>query len=149
MKMTNKLTEFLEQSHEFQLGELLTEKPHPITENLSDHCQNDLNKAIKALNDVDIRALENFRRMIPRILPLHDEIQKVVNENRRLFLVGCGATGRLALAIEAWCRRHLNTDHVIGIIAGGDIALIRSIEQVEDFPELGARHLRESRCGKR
>ncbi|MBL9130009.1 MAG: hypothetical protein JNG86_02350, partial [Verrucomicrobiaceae bacterium] len=60
---------------------------------------------------------------------------------------GCGATGRLALSLEIFCREGLlpwpGEDRVRAFMAGGDLALIKAIETFEDHPEYGARQLEE------
>ena len=62
-----------------------------------------------------------------------------------MFVCGCGATGRLAITVESvWRTVHPDrADRVIGFMAGGDAALVRSVEGFEDHLELGARHLDE------
>ncbi len=62
-----------------------------------------------------------------------------------MFVCGCGATGRLAITVESvWRAVHPDrADRVIGFMAGGDAALVRSVEGFEDHLELGARHLDE------
>ena len=60
------------------------------------------------------------------------------------FFRGCGATGRLALALEFIWRKTMNgptKDKVVSFMAGGDCALIASIEKFEDFPDFGSRQL--------
>jgi N-acetylmuramic acid 6-phosphate etherase len=78
---------------------------------------------------------------------LSTSIKETIENGYRIFIGGCGATGRLALACEVlWRSIHGNDEmgeRVIGFMAGGDIALIKSIENFEDHPEFGARQLVE------
>jgi N-acetylmuramic acid 6-phosphate etherase len=64
------------------------------------------------------------------------------------YFCGCGATGRLSLTIETlWRQVHRGEkieNRVFSFMAGGDVALIRSIENFEDFPDYGARQLLEA-----
>ena len=65
----------------------------------------------------------------------------------RLFYVGAGTSGRLGVLDASECPPTFSTlpEMVQGIIAGGDIALHRSVEGEEDKPERGALAVRERR----
>ena len=139
---------FLKIAPQFHLGELDTEGLHPRTLALSQWARKNMPKAIKALQAVDCEALEIFAHLhADKLPPLADAIAQTFSDNGRIFLCGCGATGRLSLAIEWLCRSGLlpknKAAKVIAFMAGGDAALIRSIEAFEDHPEWGARQLAE------
>ena len=63
----------------------------------------------------------------------------------KLFYVGAGTSGRLGVLDASECPPTFSTppEMVQGIIAGGDVALRRSIEGEEDKPERGAQAIRE------
>ena len=63
----------------------------------------------------------------------------------RLFYVGAGTSGRLGVLDASECPPTFSTppEMVQGIIAGGDVALRRSVEGEEDKPESGALAVRE------
>ncbi|MCY3552474.1 MAG: N-acetylmuramic acid 6-phosphate etherase [Candidatus Poribacteria bacterium] len=63
----------------------------------------------------------------------------------RLFYVGAGTSGRLGVLDASECPPTFSTppEMVQGVIAGGDVALRRSVEDEEDKPESGARAARE------
>ena len=63
----------------------------------------------------------------------------------RLFYVGAGTSGRLGVLDASECPPTFSTppEMVQGIIAGGDVALRRSVEGEEDKPGSGARVVRE------
>ncbi|MYA70184.1 N-acetylmuramic acid 6-phosphate etherase [Candidatus Poribacteria bacterium] len=63
----------------------------------------------------------------------------------RLFYVGAGTSGRLGVLDASECPPTFSTppEMVQGIIAGGDVALRRSVEGEEDKPERGAEAIRE------
>ena len=65
----------------------------------------------------------------------------------RLFYVGAGTSGRLGVLDASECPPTFSTppEMVQGIIAGGDVALRRSVEGEEDKPERGAQVVRERR----
>ncbi len=63
----------------------------------------------------------------------------------RLFYIGAGTSGRLGVLDASECPPTFGTppEMVQGIIAGGDVALRRSVEGEEDRPERGAQAIRE------
>ena len=71
--------------------------------------------------------------------------QRDIKSGNDIYFCGCGATGRLSLTIETlWRQIHHGEaieNRVFSFMAGGDVALIRSIENFEDFPQYGARQL--------
>lgn len=71
-------------------------------------------------------------------------IQDTLKSGNKVFMCGCGATGRLSLVLETLFRQKFgNTDKVISFMAGGDFALIKSVESFEDRTEYGERQLME------
>ena len=136
--------EYLRVAHLFRLGHLPTEQPHPRTSRLSHWARTDLPTAIAVLKSVDLRALSTLKRYAAEIDDLAESIQSTLSRGHRIFLCGCGATGRLALSLEfLWRQQHGNGDEVISFMAGGDVALVQSLEGFEDHPAYGARHLEE------
>ncbi len=139
--------EFLALAAQYQLGVLDTEAMHPLTANLSGQAQNDLPAALRALQAVDVAALERFQAKAGGVVDLAGAVAKTFAAGNRVYLCGCGATGRLSLAAEWLGRAGMLppdlAERVVGFMAGGDAALIRSIENFEDFPEYGARQLDE------
>ena len=140
-------TDFLDVADDFQLGMLDTERPHPATIHLSDWAKNDLPGGIAALRKVDTGALEILGRKIALLGPLARAIRQVLDRGNRVFLCGCGATGRLSISLEVFARggllRGASGENVTGFMAGGDAALIRSIERFEDRPDYGVQQLEE------
>ncbi len=63
----------------------------------------------------------------------------------RLFYAGAGTSGRLGVLDASECPPTFSTppEMVQGIIAGGDVALRRSVEGEEDKPDSGMRAVRE------
>ncbi|MFK5924323.1 MAG: SIS domain-containing protein [Verrucomicrobiota bacterium] len=137
---------FLKIAADFHLGDLMTEAQHPDTMDLSYLAKNDLRAAIELLKQVDLDALKALRDLSDSLISLAEEIRSTLAAGQRIFLCGCGATGRLSLSLEIFARsgqlgESLADDQIIGFMAGGDAALIRSIESFEDFSRYGARQL--------
>lgn len=149
--MTNSVTpekraeEYLQSRHLYKLGLLPTESSHPQTRNLSQLVNSDLVQAIKLLRRIDVEALMKYQSYIPQLEPLAAEMKRTLADGKRIFICGCGATGRLALTIEYLWRQEnpARKDQVVSFMAGGDGALVHSLEGFEDFPNYGAEHLQQ------
>jgi len=137
-----KAEEFLSISSKYKLGGLVTESPHPATADLSSLASDNLRKAISVLKELDINTLRVLSEKKEEICYLKDAIRNTLTHGNNIFFCGCGATGRLSLTIETlWRQVHEHddlTDRVFSFMAGGDVALIRSIENFEDFHQYGA-----------
>lgn len=139
-----KAKDFLAIAHDFHLGSLPTECPHPKTKQLSQLAKENCLKGIALLHQVDLEMLDVLRSKLSEIEALSNELSKVFDEGGRVFLCGCGATGRLSLVLETiWRHDHPGDERVLSFMAGGDVALISSIEKFEDYPEYGKRQLEE------
>lgn len=140
----NTADEFLKIKELFQLGVLPTEQTHPLTQQLSKWAHHDLEQAYRVLRQIDVTALKKVHDMKSQLLPLFKSVAETLDAGGRIFLVGCGATGRLSLSLEfLWKSKGVAGDRVISLMAGGDVALVHSLEGFEDFPDYGARHLRQ------
>jgi len=154
--------EFLTREGAFRLGELLTEAFHPKTRTLSQTAAADLPAAIRLLQSVDdeippamekVLKQDSFGRLV-------DAFGEAFSSGKKIYFTGCGATGRLSILLEAaWrrCRREIKKvspemgeleDRVFSVMAGGDFALIKSVEGYEDFPDFGRYQLRERGVGQ-
>lgn len=139
-----KAADFLAIAKDFNLGSLPTECPHPKTKQLSQLANENCLEAVELLHQVDIEMLEVLKSKLNEIKKLSSDLKEVLNEGGRIFLCGCGATGRLSLVLETiWRHDHPSDERVLSFMAGGDVALISSIEKFEDYPEYGKRQLEE------
>jgi len=154
---------FLEHERAFRLGELLTEQFHPQTNRLSQTADRDVSAAIRMLQSVDEDIPPAAQRVFqqPEYQLLIGGFTCALEAGRKIFFTGCGSTGRLSILLEAaWRRfwRKLKVDQpeifhqfaaledcVCSVMAGGDFALIKSVEGFEDFPEFGRFQLQQSR----
>lgn len=135
---------FLQEAHLYRLGILPTEQPHPQTHQLALWSRSDLPRAVSVLKRIDIAALNALTRKAKDIDLLARRIQDTLAHGKRIYLCGCGATGRLSLSLEfLWRRQHAGSDQVRSFMAGGDVALVHALEGFEDHPSFGARHLQE------
>lgn len=153
---------FLTQDQAFRLGDLVTESFHPKTLTLSQTLQADPEAGIRMLQSVDQEIVERLDPLFGQegFARLAEGLAKALRRGRRVFFTGCGATGRLSILLEAaWRRffqeaRHCHPrleqvlapmeDRCVSLMAGGDFALIRSVEGFEDFTDFGRHQLREA-----
>jgi N-acetylmuramic acid 6-phosphate etherase len=75
-----------------------------------------------------------IKKAIPQIEKLVTEVVKKMSDGGRLFYIGAGTSGRLGVldASEIPPTYGVPAGRVVGIIAGGDIALRKSVEHAED-----------------
>jgi N-acetylmuramic acid 6-phosphate etherase len=144
----DKAEKFLAIASQFKLGSLVTEASHPMTRDLSYLAADNLPGAIEVLFDLDRHTIDVMVSKFPEICYLKERIKETLKAGNNIFFCGCGATGRLSLTIETLWRQENKSgslnDRVFSFMAGGDVALIRSIENFEDFPQYGARQLIEA-----
>lgn len=144
---TQALKAFLEASQQFRLGNLVTEQSHPKTADLSQSVHKNTPAAVETLLEIDRDALGILTDAHADICALARACADCWEQGGRVFLGGCGATGRLSLSLEVLLRQErretFEKTPVIAFMAGGDAALVRSIEAFEDHPEHGARQLEE------
>lgn len=141
--MVESWDEFKKIHAQFSLGHLDTETPNPMTSGLAELAHKDASAAWNMLRNVDLKMLTDLKQWAPQVSKLGKEVSDTLKAGGRVYLSGCGATGRLSLSLEALWRFEKNTEQVVAFMAGGDTALIRAIERFEDYPELGERQLRE------
>ena len=143
-----KAEKFLSISSQYKLGKLITEASHPDTIDLSDLAARNLSAGIAKLKELDNNVLKILIEKNPDIYYLKNVFSNTLKSGHDIYFCGCGATGRLSLTIETLWRQIHNGDEienrVFSFMAGGDVALIRSIENFEDFPQYGARQLIEA-----
>jgi N-acetylmuramic acid 6-phosphate etherase len=153
---------FLEHDRAFRLGALDTEGSHPKTESLAETIAASLEDGLHILLSVDDDIAPVGRSVLqsPGFDRLRCAFERAICEKRRIVFTGCGATGRLSILLEACWRRFWRrlpdklsdlsldpkgyADLVLSVMAGGDFALIKSVEGFEDFEDFGRRQLRES-----
>jgi N-acetylmuramic acid 6-phosphate etherase len=139
----SRASQYLRVASQFHLGVLVTEGRHPRTRELSHHARHDLGEALRILRGVDLDALASLAGRAAEIEQLAIAVSDTLAAGHRIFLCGCGATGRLSLSLETlWLESDpAAAGRVVSFMAGGDVALIKSIENFEDYPEFGARQL--------
>ena len=156
---------FLKISHEYKLGCLPTEQQSQDSLNLSNISKNNLPEAIEIIKKMDMHVLTVLTSKFEDINNLFSSLTSTLKRGQKVFIGGCGATGRLSLILEnIWKQTiiqiiskknilneneknelDLNSllSQVVSFMSGGDLALIKSVEDFEDHPEFGAQQLLE------
>ena len=152
MDAGSKAESFMSIAHQFMLGDLTTEKPHPATVDLSRQSLEELPEALGILKEIDMQMLDVLKGKLSEVESLAAEIHDTLDTGGNIYMSGCGSTGRLALALETIWRSLRKEDdlkdRVIGFMAGGDLALIKAVEEFEDFTEYGGRQLADLGFGE-
>jgi N-acetylmuramic acid 6-phosphate etherase len=91
---------------------------------------------LRAMNNEDKRVPVAIEKVIPSIEQLVNAVVSRMKEGGRLFYIGAGTSGRLGIldASEIPPTYGLSHGKVIGLIAGGDAAIRKSVEHAEDDP---------------
>jgi len=152
---------------QFQLHSLLTEQRHPKTWLLGERIQKDTLAGLKMLSSVDddIRAKLDELAAAPMVLEQAARaVEEAILSGRKIYVYGCGATGRLAKQMEStfwrpfW--RRVKADRkiaaklaglipagieeaLVGEMTGADRALISSLEGFEDLLLIGRLQLHD------
>lgn len=100
---------------------------------------------LQHINEEDYRVAESVRQALPQIEALVEAIEPRMKRGGRLFYIGAGTSGRLGVldASELPPTFGVPETWVMGIIAGGDMALRHAVERAEDISEQGWKDLLE------
>jgi N-acetylmuramic acid 6-phosphate etherase len=127
---------------------LLTEQRLPESMNLD---AMSVPEAIALMNAQDRRAVEAVARQTDSIARTIELVVAALRGGGRLIYVGAGTSGRLGVLDAAECPPTFRTppELVQGIIAGGEDAMFRSQEGVEDHAEEGVAAINEKEVNRR
>ena len=114
-----------------------------ITEQINSNSLNintkSINEILKIFNKEDSKIIIAVNKVLPNIEDVINVVISCFKKNGKLFYIGSGTSGRLGVLDAAECPPTFGTnpDIVQAIISGGDKAVLRSIEGVEDNIEQG------------
>lgn len=111
----------------------ITESPSAF-DNLEDMSVKEL---ITSINEEDSKVHIAVGKALPQIKELVERIVTRMKNGGRVFYLGAGTSGRLGVldASELPPTFGVPDNMVIGLIAGGDIALRKAVEAAEDDPD--------------
>jgi N-acetylmuramic acid 6-phosphate etherase len=95
------------------------------------------------MNTEDKRVPIAVEKAIPQITALAEAIADKMLGGGRLFYIGAGTSGRLGVVDASECPPSFGVPHglVIGLIAGGEEAMFKAVENAEDDAEQGWKDL--------
>jgi N-acetylmuramic acid 6-phosphate etherase len=130
------------------LKAITTERRNPNSRGLDEKSTIEI---LGILNREDARVALAVRRTLPQVARAVDAITATWQRGGRLFYVGAGTSGRLAVLDAAECPPTFGTPPrmVKAVIAGGSRALRHAVEGAEDSAVNGARDLRGAGVSRR
>lgn len=119
---------------------LRTEQRNERTTHLDQMSSLEIAQAMNRENAVSVEAVE---AVLPQVALAIDAITEAFARGGRLFYLGAGTSGRLAVVDAAECPPTFGAppEQVVGIIAGGQRAMVSASENQEDDPEGGIKEL--------
>ena len=122
---------------------LKTEMRNPRSMHIDHMTSEEMVTLIAKENYAVVKAVE---KQIRPITDAVDAVSETFSKGGRLFFIGAGSSGRLGILEAAECPPTfgVETDKVVGIIAGGNDCMVRASENEEDNAERGKRDLLNS-----
>ncbi|WP_225321393.1 N-acetylmuramic acid 6-phosphate etherase [Rhizosphaericola mali] len=91
------------------------------------------------INQEDQKVPIAVHKSLPQITELIEHLADKMLAGGRLFYIGAGTSGRLGILDASECppTYGVSPDLVVGIIAGGETAILKAVENAEDSPTQG------------
>ncbi len=127
---------------------LKTEMRNPDTYNIDKMSTSDMLEIINKENAGVTLAIE---AALPQIALVCDAVADAIKEGGRIFYIGSGTSGRLAVCDAAECPPTFGVPYDLfnGIIAGGEKCMFKAAENAEDNPGAGIEALKNRNfCNK-
>ena len=157
--------DFLENEKQFHLGVIPTEQSNPKTKNLSNTIAKNTAEGVKTIfsADEDIAKVALGQFQTPEFEAFVSDIKRCMDERRKVVFSSVGASGRMAIQMDGAWRAFWQglvnkipnhryeflemADVVSSFTTGGDRALVRSVENFEDYMTFGAKQVDEAEMG--
>ncbi len=109
-----------------------------------------VHEIIHGINSEDAKVAPAVKKALPRIETLINLVEERMKKGGRIFYLGAGTSGRLGVldASELPPTFGVPDTMVIGLIAGGDVALRKAVEAAEDDPRRAWEELAERNITK-
>jgi N-acetylmuramic acid 6-phosphate etherase len=127
---------------------LLTEQVNPRSAKLDALSSLEI---VELFNQEDARTISAIAAVKEKLALAIDRTADALRQGGRLFYIGAGTSGRLGVLDAAECPPTFctNPEMVQGILAGGDAALVRSSEGMEDIFSDGEAAIADRNIGPR
>ncbi len=131
---------------------ITTRNPQPTTHNLATESRNPATthidsvstlEMVRLMNAEDAKVAAAVEAELPAIAEAIDRIAARMRDGGRLIYIGAGTSGRLGVLDASECPPTFNAapEQVVGLIAGGEVALTTAVEGAEDSQDSGARDI--------
>ncbi len=109
-----------------------------------------IEELLRHINEEDSKVHLAVREALPQIKDFVEQIEIRMKNGGRIFYLGAGTSGRLGVldASEVPPTFGVSEGIVVGLIAGGDTALRKSVEAAEDDPDKAWASLESFRISK-
>jgi N-acetylmuramic acid 6-phosphate etherase len=130
-----------------QLDKLVSEGRNPNTMQLDTLATHDL---LKVINQEDQKVAQVVASVLPNITQAVDLAVGSLQSGGRIVYMGAGTSGRLGILDAVECRPTFSVpdDLVVGLIAGGEQAIIHAVEGAEDNQQAGVDDLKSVKIQK-
>jgi len=124
------------------LSQMITEGRNPASQNIDELSTEAM---LRVINDEDKKVALAVEAILPQIAAAVDAICAAFRAGGRLIYCGAGTSGRLGILDASECPPTFGTprEQVIGLIAGGNTAILQAVENAEDNREQGAQDLKD------
>lgn len=151
--------DFIKNEKQFQLGDIPTEQPNPLTRGLSARIARDTCDGIACILSADesIAPIAEQCFQTDAFAAFVTDVKRAIMQRRRVLLTSVGASGRMALQLDStwkqfWmsliekiplrAQEWLDVSHCTDSqMTGGDRACVRSVENFEDYMTFGAQQI--------
>jgi N-acetylmuramic acid 6-phosphate etherase len=123
-----------------KLRERITERTNPAAASLDTQPTQEI---LRIINREDHRVAPAVRRILPQVSRAVDLAVAAIRNGGRLVYLGAGTSGRLGVLDASECAPTFGSSSIAAVLAGAPAALWRSVEGLEDNPELGAGDLKK------
>ena len=109
-----------------------------------------VSELLSNINNEDKTVPLAVEKALPQIEKLTIKIVEKLKKGGRLFYIGAGTSGRLGILDASECPPTFGVPHelVVGLIAGGDIAIRKAVEFAEDSTNQGWLDLQEHKISE-
>lgn len=121
---------------------LKTEMRNPDTYKIAEMPTSDI---IRIINNENANVISAIDKALPEIEKACDATAAVIENGGKVYYLGSGTSGRLAVCDAAECPPTFGVPYDLfnGIIAGGERCMFKAAENAEDDPDMGVDELKK------
>ncbi len=110
-----------------------------------------VSELLQNINNEDKTVAYSVEKSLPQIEKLTEKVVEKLKTGGRLFYIGAGTSGRLGIVDASECPPTFGVPHdlVIGLIAGGDVAIRKAVEFAEDSVNQGWEDLQKENISEK